>query len=298
MKKLIILFLLVSFVFVKSFSQIPNNDFETWTTTSGYSSPNNWSNLNQITNASGIYTCLQGTPGYSGASYLYLMTKTVPGKGVVPGIAVCGEIDTLTYKAKSGFPFSARPLELTYYMQYMPYDPADSSSVKVLLTKWNSTLLKRDSIAYGESYFNGMAHSWIYRTTPLNYYSGDAPDSAIIVVSASDNIPMEWSYIYIDKMQFNGVAAGIDDYLINVSDLNVFPNPSNGNFIIEYNLLYKTEISIVITDILGRVVYNKNSISEISGQQRCEINTQLKNGLYTFVLKTKNEVSTKKIIIN
>ena len=66
------------------------------------------------------------------------MTKNVPGKGIVPGVAVCGVIDTLTYKAKSGFPFTTRPQELTYYMQYMPYDPSDSSRVKVLLTKWNS----------------------------------------------------------------------------------------------------------------------------------------------------------------
>ena len=216
----------------------------------------------------------------------------------VPGVAVCGEIDTLTYKAKSGFPFSARPFELTYYMQYMPYDPADSSNVKVLLTKWNSALSKRDSIAYGETYFYGMAHSWVYRTTTLNYYSGDAPDSAIIVVSASDDVPLEWSYIYMDNMQFNGTVAGIDDYILNSNNLTVFPNPSNGNFIIEYNLVSNYNVSITITDVLGRNVYTKNSETGAIGLNRNEITIELKNGFYNLILKIKNEVSTKKIIIN
>lgn len=297
MKQLVISILFISFVFVKAFSQIPNNDFESWTTTSGYPSPTDWGNLNQITSPSGIYTCLQGSPGYLGASYLYLMTKNVPGKGVVPGVAVCGAIDTLTYKAKSGFPFSARPQELSYYMQYMPYDPSDSSSVKVLLTKWNTILSKRDSIAYGESYFNGMAHTWIYRTTPLTYYSGDNPDSAIVVISSSDNVPFEYSYIYIDNLQFNGTVAGIDIHSIDPDNFLIYPNPTNGNFFIEYSLEKNKNVVIEILDVLGRNVYSTKGESEIAGQHKYEITSVLNSGIYTIVLKTENQILIKKIIL-
>lgn len=297
MKNLIKLILLVV-LSSKAFSQIPNNDFESWTNVSGYQSPVGWDNLNDITNTSGIYTCIQGTPGYLGASYLYLMSKNIPGKGIIPGVAVCGELDTLTYKAKSGFPFSSRPQDLTYYMQYMPYDPSDSSSVKVLLSKWNVSFLQRDTIAYGETYFNGMAHSWIYRTTPLSYYSGDAPDSAMIIISSSDNTPFEYSYIYVDNLQFIGNVAGIEENHLNLTNLNVFPNPTNGNFFIEYELLYEDKVSIAITDVLGRTLYTSYPEAKLSGLYKNEINIELKNGVYFIFLKAGNTTSTKRLVKN
>lgn len=296
MKKLIRLILLV-LLSSKVFSQIPNNGFETWTGVGGYQSPTDWDNLNDITNTTGIYTCMQGTPGYLGASYLYLMSKNIPGKGVVPGIAVCGELDTLTYKAKSGFPFSSRPQDLTYYMQYMPYDPTDSSSVKVVLSKWNMPLSKRDTIAYGETYFNGMAHSWIYRSTSLSYYSGNNPDSAMIIISSSDNTPLEYSYIYVDNLQFIGSVAAIEEKDPNFKNFNVFPNPTNGSFFIEYELLYEEKVSVTITDVLGRTLITSYAEAN-TGLNINEMNVELANGVYTILLRTGKAVSIKKIVKN
>ena len=40
-----------------------------------------------------VYTCVKGTPGNPGTSYLKLVSKTVTGFGVVPGVAVCGTIN-------------------------------------------------------------------------------------------------------------------------------------------------------------------------------------------------------------
>ena len=40
-----------------------------------------------------VYTCVKGTPGNPGTSYLKLVSKTVAGFGVVPGVAVCGTIN-------------------------------------------------------------------------------------------------------------------------------------------------------------------------------------------------------------
>ncbi|MDO9001050.1 MAG: T9SS type A sorting domain-containing protein [Bacteroidota bacterium] len=297
MKKIAFSILLVSFVFVKFFAQIPNNDFETWTTTSVYQSPNDWDNLNQITYSSGIYTCIKGTPGYSGASYLYLITKTIPVKGIVPGVAVCGEIDTVTYKPKSGFPYTNRPQFLSYYMQFMPYDPSDSSSVKILLTKWDQTQLKRDTIAFGASYFNSMAHSWFYNSTYLNYVNGNNPDSAIIVISSSSSIPKDGSYIYIDNLQFNGSVIGIDENNLNSNSVSIFPNPSMGVFSINYNLSNNTEVSIKIIDVLGREIFIPENSTQSSGQYKKEIDVDLPSGMYNVVLKTGNAITNKKIVI-
>jgi Trk-type K+ transport system membrane component len=87
------LYIAILFVFISviNYAQIPNTGFEAWTNTGAYETPDNWDNLNQMTNNSGIYTCIKGTPGYSGTSYLFLSSKAIAGKGIVPGIAVCGK---------------------------------------------------------------------------------------------------------------------------------------------------------------------------------------------------------------
>lgn len=298
MKKLVLSISVTALVHVWAFAQIPNYDFEVWTTINGYQTPDDWDNLNQITKNSGIYTCIKGTPGYSGASYLFLSSKTIPGKGVVPGVAVCGKIDTITYKPKSGFPFTNRPQDLSYYMQFMPYDPSDSSSVTVLLTKWNQIQLQRDTIAFGASYFNSMAHSWFYNSTYLNYTNGGNPDSAIIAVSSSSSVPKDGSYIYIDNLQFNGTVIGIDENDLSRNNVFIFPNPTAGSLSIHYTLLDNSEVSMKITDALGGEVYASQFTKQQSGQHKKEINTDLPNGIYNVVLKTGNTLTNKKLIIS
>ncbi len=298
MKKSMLSFFATVLVHVWAFAQIPNSDFETWTTVNSYQTPDDWDNLNQITKNSGIYTCVKGTPGYSGASYLLLSSKTIPGKGVVPGVAVCGKIDTVTYKPISGFPFVNRPQFLSYYMQFMPYDPSDSSSIKILLTKWNQTQLQRDTIALGASYFNSMAHSWFYNSTYLNYINGGNPDSAIIVVSSSSSFPKDGSYIYIDKLQFQGNVVGIDENSLSPVSVSIFPNPTAGNLSIHYTLPDNSEVSVKITNALGGEVYTSETTKQPSGQHKKEINADLPNGMYNVVLKTGNIITNKKLIIN
>jgi hypothetical protein len=272
--------------------QIPDNSFETWNTMSGYSTPANWDNLNQITFSSGIFTCSQGTPGNPGSSYLILMSKSVPGRGIVPGIAVSGKLDTSTYKPLSGYPFTNRPQSLNYNIQYMPYDPTDSSSVKVLLTRWDTTTLLRDTIAYGASYYNAMAHSWFVGSTYLNYQSGDAPDSALIVLSSSSSSPKEWSYIYLDNLQFSGSVIGINEQSINQEDVLIYPNPTIESFTMELkNNVDAAEICVY--DIMGKQIFCTSFSNSIT------VNTMTwARGTYFVKISRNNKSSiNKKIII-
>ena len=283
---------ILTLVFKTVVGQIPNNSFETWNSISGYSTPANWDNLNQITFSSGINTCYQGTPGNPGSSYLILMSKSVPGRGVVPGIAVSGKLDTSTYKPLSGYPFANRPQSLNYNIQYMPYDPSDSSSVKVLLTRWDTTTLLRDTIGYGASYYNAMAHSWFVGSTYLNYQSGDAPDSAIIVLSSSSSSPKEWSYIYLDNLQFSGSVIGINEQSINQDEIILYPNPTIESFTMEFkNNVDVAEINVY--DIIGKQVFRASFSNSVT------INTMgWARGTY-FVKMSRNNKSSinKKIII-
>lgn len=294
MYKQLYIAILSVFITVTTYAQIPNSGFETWINIGSYETPSSWDNLNQITYNSGIYTCIKGTPGYSGTSYLFLSSKAIAGKGIVPGIAVCGIIDTVTYKPKSGFPFSNRPQYLSSYIQYMPADPADSSSIKVLLTKWNSSLLQRDTVAFGSSYFNTMAHSWFNNGTLLNYMSGENPDSVIIVISSSSSVPKNGSYIYVDNLQFVGNVVGISENNPKENNISVFPNPSNGDINIDFYVEPDKTSILLIYDLNGKLIHE---VTELSKSNLINV-SQWPKGIYTIQIQSNNQFINKKLTIN
>ncbi|MBI3519243.1 MAG: T9SS type A sorting domain-containing protein [Bacteroidetes bacterium] len=270
--------------------QIPNNGFEAWISMPGYSTPGNWDNLNQATYYKNVFTCNQGTPGNPGASYLFLISKNVPGKGIVPGRVVSGKIDTISFKAISGYPFSNRPQQLNYNIQYMPYDPSDSVSVSVLLTKWDTTMLMRDTVAYGASYYNAMAHSWFVGSTYMNYLSGEAPDSAMIVISSSSSNPKDGSYIYIDNLQFSGSVIGISENSFLENNIQIYPNPSSDNIYLRIGESIKS-VDIQLFDVLGNKLLSDN----ITNQSTISI-LNYPSGIYFLRITENNRSINKKII--
>ncbi|MEI7661769.1 MAG: T9SS type A sorting domain-containing protein [Bacteroidota bacterium] len=211
------------------FAQIPNNGFETWTTTAGYLNPDGWGTMNPMTQASGIYTCQRGTPGNPGSYYIKLISKNFPGSGVLPGIAVSGKLITTTTQSSSGFPYTNRPDSLTGNWQYMAY-LSDQGLVAVFLTRWNESLVKRDTVAQVVYLLPGMVMSWHRFSIPITYNSASIPDSAMIVLSASGANPVEGSFLYIDDLLFKGGNAGIEE-MSKQEGIRVFPDPATGNLI-------------------------------------------------------------------
>lgn len=294
MKGMLCIFLFMMLFMTFVYGQIPNGSFDEWSNANGYTTPTNWGNLNALTSSSGFYSCEEGVPGFDGISYLRLTTKAIAGIGVVPGVVVCGEIDTLTYLPKSGFPFSGRPQYLGYYLQYMPYDGSDSCSVSVLLTKWNPLQSRRDTVAYGASYFNSMAHEWFSNLTTLYYYSSANPDSAIIVISASASARQNGSYIMIDDMQFDGFVIPSDNGQMGGSDLLVFPNPSSGIVNIRFADNEKLPDEILVYDLSGKLIVHEAAVADNYILDA----SNWGKGLYFLQLKGNSKAITRRIFRN
>jgi len=127
------------------FAQIPNSGFEDWIDQGNYNNPDLWSSLNDMTEPAGVYTCTKGSPGNPGASYLKLTSKNVTGMGLLPGIAVSGELNTIDMQALSGFPFTGRPESISGNWKYMAYE-GDQGYISILLTLWNPSSQSRDTI--------------------------------------------------------------------------------------------------------------------------------------------------------
>ncbi|MFI5221476.1 MAG: T9SS type A sorting domain-containing protein [Bacteroidia bacterium] len=274
-------------------AQIPNSGFENWTTVGGYSNPDGWDNPNALTSSMSVYTCTKGTPGDPGASYLKLVSKTVTGFGVVPGIAVCGTIDYVSCRPKSGFASTQRPQTLTGNWQYMyGASASDVGFIAVYLTKWNTTNGNRDTIASAIKNLTGMAMSWAAFTVTLNYVSGATPDSAMIILSASGPTPSNGSYLYVDNLAFTGTVIGVEEVLPN-SNFRIFPNPAAQS---ELTVVFDkaTSCNVEIFSIEGKLV--KQISSSINNNQFTVDIADLNKGYYFIKAITPQGSVTKKLV--
>ena len=258
--RIILLFIFIA-IGNSIFSQIPNNGFENWTNMGSYSTPDNWGNLNAVTTTTGIYTCLKGSPGNPGTAYLKLVSKTISGMGIQPGIAVSGVLNTTTFQSVSGFAYTDRPAELDGSWQFMA-GGSDQGYIAVYLTKWDAGLNRRDTIGQVVNPLSGMVMSWRNFSLPLSYSNSDIPDTAMIILSASGSIPVTGSYLYIDNLSFVGGTIGMQDQSA-LSGLLAFPNPvTQNNLIIDLKNRDFTADYIDILDLQGKLIIRKTMINQ------------------------------------
>jgi hypothetical protein len=270
-------------------AQIPNFSFEIWNNAGNYEDPDQWGTLNGMTNPKGAYTCEKGTPGNPGASYIMLTSRNITGFGIVPGMAATGTIDTASYSVTGGFPFTQRPQSLTGNWQYMPFSGTDFGFISVYLTKWNSSINVRDTISQTEIPLLGMVMGWSNFSIFLSYQSGDFPDSAQIILSASGQIsPSDGDYLYIDNLSFSGNVAGISDNAALIS--GIYPNPSSGELTILFYDSEKKKVEII--NALGEPV-----CEFVTNKEKVEIDlSNHPQGIYFVILSNENETVTRKIV--
>jgi hypothetical protein len=299
MKKLFTFFA-AAFISSAAFAQIPNGGFETWMVMTGYDMPTGWDQLNSMTSSMSTYTCMKGTPGTVGTSYIKLVSKTVMGMGVMPGITCAGALDQSVMTnivPKYGVPSTVRPVSLTGSWQYMAYG-ADQGHISVLLSKWNIAMSKRDTISYTNYMLPGMAMSWATFTIPLTYMTGAVPDSAIILLSASGTTPVNNSYLYVDNLAFAGtVPTGVVTVQNAPATTSIFPNPAINSATVVYTSATSNDINISVTDINGRTVLGMND-NAVKGENKFTINTSgLSKGMYLVKISNGQDTQVKKLII-
>ncbi len=291
MKKIYLITVLTLLISSLSNSQsIPNNGFETWTNTSGYNIPASWGTMNPYTTSTSIYTCTKGTPGITGstAAYIKLVSKSVTGMGIVPGMAVSGVLNSdKTYD--SGFSFNYRPTSLNGSWQYMG-NGSDIGFVKILMTRINPTTLLTETIGSGIYNLSGMVMSWTTFSIPITYTTADTPDHCQIVLSSSGSTPVANSYLYVDNLNFT-MPLKVNEF--NTNNVEIYPNPSKGIISIDYSKVNDKVQNIEVIDMIGNKVINdlpnENQLSKLNIDF-------LSNGIYLLKIKTENGDITKKII--
>ncbi len=102
--------------------------------------------------------------------------------------------------------------------------------------------------------------------------------------------------IYLDDINLSGTVSN-NDIAIESIHLSLYPNPSNGNSILNFSLKEEAETLVYLTDITGRRVMDIFNSRSTSGDQVIEVNTeQLTTGTYFVVLNINGQEFTQKLL--
>lgn len=295
MKKLFTLFAAIVACNV-AMAQIPNHSFELWDSSAGFKQPVSWGNPDSLTHILSVYPCEWDYPGYSGPSYMKLTSKNT-GLGVVPGVAISGKINYTTFGPRSGFANTTRPAALTGAWQYMAFG-SDQGHIAVLLSKWNTTTNSRDTVSFTDYLLPGMVMSWATFSIPLTYQMGSAPDTAIIVLSASGLVPVNNSYLYVDSLGFSGtVPLGVVTTATNNTHATIYPNPAGNEATISFNNRSGRHVTINVRDVSGRIIASLTP-DTVAGENRYSLSTSgYAKGIYFVGIKDEDGTTEHKLVI-
>lgn len=79
---------------------------------------------------------------------------------------------------------------------------------------------------------------------------------------------------------------------------NIYPNPSNGNMVVEYSSTANTSVQLIAYDMLGKVIFNQSTFAN-EGTNTFSVNiSNIATGMYMFEVRNGNEASRMKFSID
>jgi len=144
--------------------------------------------------------------------------------------------------------------------------------------------------------------------TGFSTYSWSNGSSSQTIVVDSTNFGLGIHTIYVDVTDTISGCTATDTIVVEITTcvgvkentatiaMNVYPNPSKGQFAINLTTTNTTDLQIRITNVQGQEVFIKNNFDNINVINE-NINIGNVKGVYFVNIITNNEVITKKIII-
>ncbi|TAE88279.1 MAG: T9SS C-terminal target domain-containing protein [Bacteroidetes bacterium] len=272
-----------------------NGGFETWTNAKGYNEAEHWFSLNVLSTSGGGFeeSTTATFDAYAGTQAALLISQENFFQNI-PGLLCSGSLindEGEPDLSNLGIPYTNRPSAFEFYYKYYPA-PGDSAIGYVMLTKWNTTTQKRDTIGLGEFSVGDSVKTYTKKQVDLTYISNAQPDSIVVFFSTSyDGFdPKIGSQFFIDEFKMNFPVGLNQNTIILEESLIIYPNPSAGVINIVSN---HTTSGMVIYDVTGKCVFSLNNQ---------EVNTQLstvgwKPGIYIVEASQGEKILRKKIIV-
>ena len=92
------------------------------------------------------------------------------------------------------------------------------------------------------------------------------------------------------------VPVGIHE-LLDENFVSVAPNPSAGEFLINYRLPSKTDVTLTVCDVMGKIILTEKLSYPIKSQSTLDL-SEKSNGVYQLRVETANGYLVKRLVIN
>jgi hypothetical protein len=87
--------------------------------------------------------------------------------------------------------------------------------------------------------------------------------------------------------------------LNDIENILVFPNPTDGEVMVQFRVEQESETEVIVSDLVGRKVMDIINTKMPAGEYKYVVNlTKLNDGFYLMSVKTDTKISTSKIIIS
>ena len=99
------------------------------------------------------------------------------------------------------------------------------------------------------------------------------------------------------EIDVTNCVSAIED-LIEIEAINLYPNPNNGIFTLDFEMYESNTVEVSIIDISGRQVLNRN-YANVHGQfsEKFDLKNNLNTGFYFMEIKVGNYTTQKKFIV-
>jgi hypothetical protein len=278
MKKLVLLLAVILFGFnsVSKAQQIlPNGNFEDWSMYVPVSHPPYYEPAGGFFKTMNILDTIPTPPGltvykcdtaHSGTYSARCITRKIDILNIlIPGVV--GNI-TMRFETSSailGVPFkwTTKPVRFQGYYKSYPVG-TDSTGVLLLLSKWNTSTKKRDTIAYNKLVFHGTVSDWTGFDAAIEYRNTTVmPDSVCILLlscagyNASNmfgSVGRVGSQALFDDITLTGVFPwGVDNLLKQDMSLSISPNPASDYINVKIGKAVNNGI-LEVYDVKGQIV--------------------------------------------
>ena len=300
MKKVVLLFavFIIGFSYVtKAQLILPNGNFENWSlylpvSHSPFYEPaggffKTMNILDTIPTPPGI-TVYRCDTAHSGTYSARCVTRKIEILNIlIPGVVGNITLHFQTSSAILGAPFkwTTKPVRFQGYYKSYPLN-GDSTGVLLLLSKWNTSTQKRDTIAYNRLVFHETVSDWTKFDTAIVYRNTTVmPDSVCMLLlscagyNASNmfgSVGQIGSQALFDDITLTGVFPwGIDNLMKQDISLGISPNPATDHINVKLDKAVKNGI-LEIYDTRGQIV-SLFQMPDIAGRFNI---SQLSGGMY------------------
>ena len=246
-------------------AQLPNSNFEDWTVANNVTdSLVGWSSTNTVVTPPTISLYNESANPYQGKNAAHIATRPFGFLNIsTVAILVNGQAEfsyagnITNYVSGGGTPISYKPIELKGYYKTPTQDQNNLPLVKVLLSKYNTTTNKRDTVSYIEYSFASSLKYSPFSIQLVDLMPSVIPDTITTIFYSSGPTTGNSSGLvadfYLDSLTVPmPITTNVTNELDTKLEFNVFPNPSSGSFTIQS--LNEFSETIVIYNMLGKIV--------------------------------------------